>query len=81
MKIYTVSNTKHSTTVVAMSKAKSEELVRRDDLIQMTMDGHLKVEIDTFANIAELLEEDGEVYGAILKTSYSDKDIEVPAEI
>lgn len=81
MKTYTVSNVKHSVTVVANSKEKAEELVRRDSLIQMTMDGELKVEIDTFVSNIELLKEDGEVYGAILKTSYSDKDIEVSAEI
>jgi len=81
MKAYTISNTKHSVTVVANSKEKAEELVRRDKLIQMTMDGHLKVEVDNFVNSIELLKEDGEVYGAILKTSYSDKDIEVSADI
>jgi len=81
MKAYTVSNDKHSVTVVANSKVKAEEFVRRDKLIQMTMDGHLKVEIDAFVKDIQLLKEDGDVYGAILKTSYFDKEIQVPAEI
>jgi len=81
MKAYTVSNTKHSITVVANSKDKAERIVRRDNLIPKTMDGRLKVEVDTFVNDIKILREDGEVYGAILKTSYSDNDIEVVAEI
>lgn len=80
MKVYTVSNTRRSITVVANSKAKAEELVRRDKLIPMTMDGHLKVEIDKHVTNIELLKEDGKVYGAILKSLYSNKCIEVFAD-
>jgi len=81
MKAYTVSNDKFCVTVVANSKAKAEEFVRRDKLIQMTMDGYLKVEVDNFINDIKILKEDGNVYAAVLKTSYSDKEFEVPAEI
>lgn len=82
MKAYTVSNTKNAITVVANSKEKAEKFVKEDRLISLTMDGYLKVEIDKFVdNITLVYDEDGEAYEAILKTSYSDKEINVPAKI
>lgn len=81
MKAYTVTSSKEGITVVANSKAKAEELVRRDNLLDRTMDGHLKVEIDRLVTNIELEYEDDEVVGAILTTRYAKEPFSVPAEL
>ena len=78
MKVYAIENYKHSVTVVGESKKQVENYVRANRLIPLTMDGHLKVTIDKYATIKEIVKyDDGDSEFAIIEALYRPGSFEV----